>query len=123
MEFFLYYVLWPTLLGAGVSCTLFLAPGLFWPFLGIWLLAYFVWPLATPRRLHMQGLLADLEEEAKKDQEKARWHGVLLALGPWMVMFLAIQLGMAIAPTFMEVAWGIDIQAKIEEAQEHGEGN
>ncbi len=123
MPFFVYYVLCPAMLGVGFYFTALEAPSLTLPLVVAWWLLWVFWPFGTARRQYMKDRLEELTQEAGKGRMNVRPYGVLLAFGPVLVLFLAFQVGMAMAPVYMEAVLGIDVEARLEEMEKSVEDN
>ena len=117
MPFFVYYVLCPVGLGAGFYFTALAAPSLTLPLVVIWWVLWMLPPFGTARRQYMEDRLQELQKEAEKSRVDVRPYGYFLALGPLLVLFLAFQVGMAMAPIYMETILGIDVGTRLEEMQ------
>lgn len=119
MQFFVYYVFWPFMGGAGFIYTGLMHTEYMWYFLVGWFLPWIAWPIGTYRRRQMNALIDELEAEAEKTGEANAPGALALAIGPLLIMVLSGMLGSNLAPLLMEEVMGIDVQARIEEIQEN----
>lgn len=117
MQFFLYYVFWPAVLGIGFSYTAVMHPDQTWTWLAVWFLPWLTWPIGTFRRRQMKMIMDEFEKESEKAGEINGWQAVAVSLGPTLIMFLSVWTATAVTPIYMEEVMHIDIQAQIEEAQ------
>lgn len=119
MQFFLYYVFWPTVLGIIFSYTAIMGSAdQTWTWLAIWYLPWLTWPIGKFRRRQMKIIVAEFEKESKQAGEVSAFAAASISMGPTLIMILSVWLGTAATPIYMEEVMGIDIQAQIKETQE-----
>jgi hypothetical protein len=117
MQFFIYYVLWPFIGGAGFCYLGLMRPEFVWYYLIAWFLPWVAWPIGTRRRRHMDAIIEEFKTEAEKAGQVNFFAALSLAIGPPIIMVLAAMLGTHLAPVYMEEVLGIDVQTRIEEIQ------
>ncbi len=123
MQFFLCYVFWPAILGVGFSYTAIMHPSQTWAWLAVWSLPWLTWPIGKLRRRQMKMAMDDFEKEAERAGKISTLAAISLSLGPTLVVFLSVWLGILATPIYMEEVMHIDIQAQIEEAQARVQGS
>lgn len=123
MQFFLYYVFWPTVLGIIFSYTAIMNPSQTWTWLAVWFLPWLTWPIGKFRRRQMKMIMVDFEKEAKQAGEINLIAAASLSMGPTLIMILSIWLGTLATPIYMEEVMNIDIQARIKETQQRVQSN
>jgi len=125
MQFFIYYVFWPFVLGAGFIylSIMGMSP---WSFVVIWMVPWLTWPIGKYRRRMMTTAVNELAKEAEKAGEVNGFKVLALTIGPTCIMFISSQVGLMCAPIYME-AVGINVEEQLErleqetEAQNHGQ--
>jgi len=116
VQFFLNYVLWPFVGGAGFMYFGIMNPGgTMWWFLVLWFLPWLIWPLRRGRRRVLDARLEKCEKESDI------LGGLVLVIGLPVIMVFAGVVGSGLVPIYMEEVLGIDVRAKIEEVQKHVE--
>ena len=119
MQFFIYYVFWPFVLGAGFIYLSIMGMDP-WSFLIIWMLPWLTWPVGKYRRRMMTAAVNELAAEAEAAGEVPGLKTLALTIGPILIMFLSSQAGVMFAPIYME-AVGIDVPAQLERLQQETE--
>ena len=123
MQFFVYYVFWPFVLGAGFIFLSIMGESP-WTFMAIWLLPWLTWPIGTYRRRQMNLFVEQFKKEADEEGGASMFKAFALALGPVFIMVLSGHLGAVVAPVYMEEMMNIDVRAQIEEVTKRAqEGN
>lgn len=119
MQFFIFYVFWPFVLGAGFIylSIMGMSP---WSFLVIWMLPWLTWPIGKYRRRMMTAAVNELAKEAEEAGEVNGLKTLALTIGPVFIMFMSSQAGVMFAPIYME-AVGINVEAQLEQLQQETE--
>lgn len=120
-QFFLHYVFCPFVFTTGVVYTGAVWPEWLWYWVGVGILLWIFWPVGMYRRRFETAHLDEFEAECKANGEMSSFKGLVLAGGPYLVIFLAIYTSLLTTPLIMEQYLGIDIEAVTKERQERVE--
>ncbi len=121
MQFFIYYVFWPMVAGGGFLSLAVVAPEWAWYFLCGWFFMWAAWPIGPYRRRYMDNLVEAFKKDAKATGESSQTKAMIMGFGPIIVMLIAVHVGMALSPIYVEDVLGIDIRAILEDQRGRAE--
>lgn len=121
LQFFLYYVLSPMLLGTGFICSGILHPEWAGWWIGAFAWAWIVWPVGLYRRRFEERRLEEFILKCKEAGEVRRLEALVLSTGPLLVFLLAAFVGVLSSPLILEKGFGMDVEAQLQEIQERNE--